>query len=64
MPKKNNDKNHKVTYKNSGVSIEKADILINKIKPLAKNTCDNNVIGNILDFCYQLFYKKASKFEI
>ena len=50
MPKKNNDKNQKVTYKNSGVSIEKADKLINKIKPLAKRTCDNNVIGNIGGF--------------
>ena len=50
MPKKNNDKNHKVTYKNSGVSIENADKLINKIKPLAKKTCDRNVIGNIGGF--------------
>ena len=50
MPKKNNVKNHKVTYKNSGVSIEKADKLINKIKPLAKSTSDNNVIGNIGGF--------------
>ena len=32
------------------MSIEKADKLINKIKPLAKRTCDNNVIGNIGGF--------------
>ena len=34
MPKKNNVNNHKVTYKNSGVSIENADKLIDKIKIL------------------------------
>tara|TARA_B100001778_G_scaffold287780_1_gene255768 strand:- start:1088 stop:2143 length:1056 start_codon:yes stop_codon:yes gene_type:complete len=50
MKKKNNVKNHKVTYKNSGVSIEKADKLINKIKPIAKKTCDKNVIGSIGGF--------------
>ncbi len=50
MPKKNNQKNQKVTYKNSGVSIENADKLISKIKPLAKKTCDKNVIGSIGGF--------------
>ena len=50
MPKKNNHKNHKVTYKNSGVSIENADKLINKIKPIAKKTFNKNVIGNIGGF--------------
>jgi len=50
MPYKNNDKNHKVTYENSGVSIKNADKLINKIKPLAKKTCDKNVIGSIGGF--------------
>ena len=50
MPKKNNHKNQKVTYKNSGVSIENADKLISKIKPLAKKTCDKNVIGSIGGF--------------
>ena len=50
MPKKNNVKNHKVTYKNSGVSIDNADKLINKIKPIAKKTCDKNVMGNIGGF--------------
>ena len=50
MLKKNNHKNHKVTYKNSGVSIENADKLIDKIKPKAKKTCDKNVIGNIGGF--------------
>ena len=50
MPKKNNHKNQKVTYKNSGVSIENADKLINKIKPIAKKTFNKNVIGNIGGF--------------
>ena len=50
MPNKNNVKNHKVTYKKSGVSIETADKLIGKIKPIAKKTCDKNVIGNIGGF--------------
>lgn len=50
MPKKNNIKNQKVTYKNSGVSIENADKLINKIKPIAKKTFNKNVIGNIGGF--------------
>ena len=50
MPNKNNVKNHKVTYKNSGVSIDNADKLINKIKPIAKKTCDKNVMGNIGGF--------------
>ena len=50
MPKKNNHKNQKVTYKNSGVSIENADKLINKIKPIAKKTFNENVIGNIGGF--------------
>ena len=50
MPKKNNHKNHKVTYKSSGVSIENADKLINKIKPIAKKTFNKNVIGNIGGF--------------
>ena len=50
MLKKNNHKNHKVTYKNSGVSIENADKLIDRIKPIAKKTCDKNVIGNIGGF--------------
>ena len=50
MSKKNNDKNHKVTYEKSGVSIKKADKLITKIKPLAKKTFDNNVMGAIGGF--------------
>ena len=50
MPKKNNVNNHKVTYKNSGVSIENADKLIDKIKPIAKKTCDKNVMGSIGGF--------------
>jgi len=50
MPNKNNVKNHKVTYKKSGVSIDNADKLINKIKPIAKKTCDKNVMGNIGGF--------------
>ncbi len=50
MPKKNNHKNQKVTYKNSGVSIENADKLISKIKPIAKRTFNKNVIGNIGGF--------------
>ena len=50
MSKKNSDNNQKVTYKKSGVSIENADKLVNKIKPIAKNTCDKNVIGNIGGF--------------
>ena len=50
MPKKNNHKNQKVTYKNSGVSIENADKLINKIKPIATKTFNKNVIGNIGGF--------------
>ena len=50
MPKKNKYKNHKVTYQNSGVSIENADKLINKIKPIAKKTFNKNVIGNIGGF--------------
>ena len=32
MPYKNNDKNHKVTYENSGVSIQNADKLINMLE--------------------------------
>ena len=44
------DKKHRVTYKKSGVSIENADKLIDKIKPVAKKTCDKNVIGNIGGF--------------
>tara|TARA_B100000767_G_scaffold223543_1_gene212483 strand:+ start:3514 stop:4569 length:1056 start_codon:yes stop_codon:yes gene_type:complete len=50
MPNKKNDKKHKVTYKNSGVSIDNADKLIDKIKPIAKKTCDKNVMGNIGGF--------------
>ena len=50
MSNKNNDKNHKVTYEKSGVSIKNADKLINKIKPLAKKTFDNNVMGSIGGF--------------
>ena len=50
MPTKNNDKNHKVTYEKAGVSINKADKLIAKIKPLAKKTFSNNVIGAIGGF--------------
>ena len=50
MSKKNSDNNQKVTYEKSGVSIKKADKLINKIKPIAKNTCDKNVIGKIGGF--------------
>ena len=50
MPKKNNVNNQKVTYKNSGVSIENADKLIDKIKPIAKKTCDKNVMGSIGGF--------------
>ena len=50
MSKKNNDNNQKVTYEKSGVSIKNANKLINKIKPIAKNTCDKNVIGKIGGF--------------
>ena len=50
MKKNNNVKNQKVTYKKSGVSIENADKLIDKIKPIAKKTCDKNVIGSIGGF--------------
>ena len=50
MANKKIDKKHKVTYKKSGVSIENADKLIDKIKPIAKKTCDKNVIGNIGGF--------------
>ena len=50
MANKKIDKKHRVTYKKSGVSIEKADKLIDKIKPVAKKTCDKNVIGNIGGF--------------
>ena len=50
MANKKIDKKHKVTYKKSGVSIENADKLIDKIKPIAKKTCDKNVMGNIGGF--------------
>ena len=50
MANKKIDKKHRVTYKKSGVSIENADKLIDKIKPVAKKTCDKNVIGNIGGF--------------
>ena len=50
MPNNKVYKNHKVTYKKSGVSIENADKLIEKIKPIAKKTCDKNVLGNIGGF--------------
>ena len=46
MANKKIDKKHKVTYKKSGVSIENADKLMDKIKPIAKKTCDKNVMGN------------------
>jgi phosphoribosylformylglycinamidine cyclo-ligase len=50
MENKKIDKKHKVTYKKSGVSIENADKLIDKIKPIAKKTCDKNVMGSIGGF--------------
>ena len=50
MANKKIDKKHKVTYRKSGVSIENADKLIDKIKPIAKKTCDKNVMGNIGGF--------------
>ncbi len=50
MPNKKNVINQKLTYKKSGVSIISSDKLINKIKPLAKKTCDKNVLGNIGGF--------------
>ena len=50
MANKKIDKKHKVTYKKSGVSIENADKLIDKIKPIAKKTCDKNVMGSIGGF--------------
>ena len=59
MKRKNNVKNQKVTYKKSGVSIENADKLIDKIKPIAKKTCDKNVIGSIggFDIIDRMFVK-------
>ena len=50
MLNKKSTNNQKVTYKKAGVSIENADKLIDKIKPIAKKTCDSNVIGNIGGF--------------
>ena len=50
MANKKINKKHKVTYKKSGVSIENADKLIDRIKPIAKKTCDKNVMGNIGGF--------------
>ena len=50
MLNKKSTNNQKVTYKKAGVSIENADKLIEKIKPIAKKTCDSNVIGSIGGF--------------
>ena len=53
-------KHYKFSYKKSGVNIDLGNTIVKKIKPLVKETFDNNVLGDIGGFggAYKLNDKK------